>query len=69
MPNLVVFTQHRGKETVWVTEADVEQWLAFWHRGGVPACRWRDYQAWGGFFPPLRAATELMWYSRTGTVR
>jgi hypothetical protein len=52
MPDIVVFTQHRGTERVWVTETEVDHWLAFWHKGGCPAARYRDYQKWGGFFPP-----------------
>jgi hypothetical protein len=52
MPDIIVFTQDRGPERVWVTESDVDMWLEFWHRDGSPAARWRDYREWGGFFPP-----------------
>jgi hypothetical protein len=65
VPDIVIFTQHRGRERVWVPEADVEWWLRFYGRGGAPACRWRDYVAWGGFWPPHPGATELMFYPRT----
>jgi hypothetical protein len=49
VPDIVVFTQDRGAERVWVTESEVEWWLAFWHRGGVPATRYSSYRK-GGFF-------------------
>lgn len=66
MPDIVVFTQHRGTERVWVTESDVDYWLDFWHRSGVPAARWRDYRTWGGFFPPHpETAGDVMFYPAT----
>lgn len=64
MPDIVVFTQQRGQERVWVAEADVERWLRFWHRHGSPACRWRDYREWGGFWPRTATETSVMFGDR-----
>lgn len=49
MPDIVVFTQQRGTERVWVTESEVEWWLRFWRRQGVPAARYSTWRK-GGFF-------------------
>ena len=70
MPDIVTFRQDRGRTRGWVPEADVEWWLAFWARQGVPACRWRDYREWGGFFPPHpESSGELMIYPRVRSRR
>jgi hypothetical protein len=70
MPDLVIFRQSSGRERVWVPEADVERWLTFWGRQGVPACRWRDYRSWGGFFPPHpESVGEVMIYPRVRSRR
>lgn len=49
MPDIVVFTQHRGMERVWVTESEVDWWLRFWRGQGVPATRYSTWRK-GGFF-------------------
>ena len=64
MPDIVVFTQQRGTERVYVAERDVDWWIAFYGRGGVPACRLRDYRRWGGFWPRLTDRdSRAMWGS------
>ena len=60
MPDIVVFTQHRGTERVWVKESEVEWWLSFWGKQGVPAARWKDYLRWGrSFYPPTDSAERI----------
>lgn len=66
MPDIVVLTQHRGMERLWVRESDVEWWIRFYGRHGAPCVRWRDYQRWGGFWPPHpESVGEVMFYPRT----
>jgi hypothetical protein len=60
MPDIITFSQHAGHQRVWVPEADVEWWLRFWGRQGRPAARWRDYRAWGGFWPTEPADTVML---------
>jgi hypothetical protein len=70
MPDIITFSQHAGHQRVWVPEADVEWWLHFWGRQGRPAARWRDYRAWGGFWPPHpETAGELMFYPAVRRMR
>ena len=56
-----MFTQHRGRERIWVAESEVDWWLRFWGRQGVPAARWKDYTRWGGrFYPPTDSDSRIL---------
>jgi hypothetical protein len=52
--DIVTFRDGR-LERRWVPKADEERWVRFWQAGGIPAARWLDYKAWGGFWPRLPA--------------
>lgn len=62
----MIFTQDHGTRRVWVPESEVDWWIGFYAKEGAPVVRWRDYHAWGGFFPPHpESVGDAMFYPDT----
>lgn len=66
MPTMYVHRpESNGRETVWISEGEMDWWRAFCNKHGWPTATVTEYKEWGGFFPPHpESVGDVMFYPK-----